>query len=580
MEPLTGDAHRHAEATPGAQETPGAPTGPVNSTTAGGGAPAGGALFDVMAGAADILHRPGPVGPKFDWTVRAVRFGTGARSVAYLAIDERLSVRAVAGSSSREIRALVRGSARPIVDRARETHRSVHAENALGGETEPPFVVVPVPRSPDSLHGLILLILDDPDDPERAARMAGGLALHLGVALDNVATIAQLAELEAAQREVVTQLQEAVRPPRPDVEHAELGVHYEPADPDAPTGGDLYDWHLLPGGDLHLAVVDVAGKGVQATKEALAVTHTIRLLALEECPMEELVARADRIVGDSHPGLTATLVVARYSPASGRLRLAGAGHPPALLVTREGAAKQVDVPGVPIGWPDAGSVRVLEETLGRDQSLVLYTDGLIETSNDVIAGIGRLEEAASEIARYPAHFLARSLVERALVGAARRDDALALVLRHRVADMPHRRVLGPFHYRFSPSTASIPLTRHLFADWLHYQPVDPAHRDDLLFVATELCTNGIRASSGAPQSVELRAWLDGAAIHIQVEDDGAGFVPAPSTDLPATDSESGRGLFLVRALTDRVDVARVDANTVTMCVKDAVIVDDRSESGG
>src|SRR5437763_900812 len=74
------------------------------------------------------------------------------------------------------------------------------------------------------------------------------LAAHLGAAFDHVR---QLDELRAAQREVVHRLQEAVRPPRPDLSGTELGVHYLAADPRSATGGDLYDWQVLPDGGLH-----------------------------------------------------------------------------------------------------------------------------------------------------------------------------------------------------------------------------------------------------------------------------------------------------------------------------------------
>jgi hypothetical protein len=56
-------------------------------------------------------------------------------------------------------------------------------------------------------------------------------------------------EAEAAQRLVVEQLQSAVMPARPAVDGAELGVTHVASDPTSPTGGDLYDCQLPPGGD-------------------------------------------------------------------------------------------------------------------------------------------------------------------------------------------------------------------------------------------------------------------------------------------------------------------------------------------
>lgn len=529
-------------------------------------------LVELFAEAADILHRPGPLDPKFEWTVRASRAATEANLVAYVHLGPTPEVRAAAGGSLAEARTTVQHAAGRLLEEVRESARPlyVRARPLVEGSTS--LVVVPVPSVTGTPHGAIVLVLPPSVPTDSAGWITESIALHVGMALDNTATITRLAELEAARQEVVQRLQDAVRPPMPETTDAELGVHYQPADPGAPIGGDLYDWHVLPDGDIHLAVVDVTGKGVTATKDALAVTHALRLLVLEDCALDQLVTRADRILNDAYTELIATLVVARYSPSSGKLRLVGAGHPPPVLVTPDARVEMLETHGVPIGYPDAHSTDVVERELEHNQALILYTDGVIEATRDVVRGIEDLKTAASEVASYPARYLARSIVERALAGAARRDDSLALVLRHRVLTSPTRPILGPFRYRFSPSTATVPLARHLLADWLDYQPVDPTFRDDLLFVATELCGNAVRAASGAPASVELRAFIDQDAVVIEAEDDGAGYIYSTRSDAPDPGAEAGRGLFLVQALTDELRVERRGDRTVTRCVKRAAII--------
>src|SRR5439155_1702959 len=101
------------------------------------------------------------------------------------------------------------------------------------------------------------------------------------------------------------------------------------------------------------------GSFLAATKDALAVTHALRFLAIDGCPLDRMVVRADELVRVQSPELVATVVVARYSPESGVVRLVGAGHPPALVVSRAGDVREVDAPGVPIGWPGAGSDQVV-----------------------------------------------------------------------------------------------------------------------------------------------------------------------------------------------------------------------------
>jgi serine phosphatase RsbU (regulator of sigma subunit)/anti-sigma regulatory factor (Ser/Thr protein kinase) len=401
------------------------------------------------------------------------------------------------------------------------------------------------------------------------------LAAHLGIALDNSATLARLTEEEARGKEVVHALQEAVRPPAPVVPFTELGVHYVAADPSAPTGGDLYDWITLPDGDLHLVVVDVMGKGVEATKHALSVTHALRLLAVEGCPLEDLVTRADALVTAQNPELVATLLIVRYEPTTGRVRLAGAGHPPALIV-RGGEVLEVPAPGIPIGWPGAASHEIVDRQLGRADTLILYTDGLIEATKDILEGLRTLGAAAAATSSYPARSLARALVERQLADAARHDDSLALVLRRREPAAVPRHSLAPFSHRFSPQAAAVPVARHLLRDWLRLVPVDADALDPLLLAVSELCSNAVRHASGAPGSIHLQAWTEEDAVVVEVHDDGGGrglalLDPVGDVELPDPEAEQGRGLFLVRELSDEVSQRQEEGHTVVRLVKRAVV---------
>jgi serine phosphatase RsbU (regulator of sigma subunit)/anti-sigma regulatory factor (Ser/Thr protein kinase) len=512
----------------------------------------------LLADAARALHgRPDRHG-KLQWATQTLHAFTGATFGAFITVaDSGAFVEVLSGHGPPHLERLVDMAVR------------------LGGAEGGALVTVTVPSADGSRHGVVLLGDVPPTAYDETTRIAVlALAAHLGVALDNLATVTRLTEREALQREMVHGLQEAVRPPVPTVEGVELGVHYLPADPSAPTGGDLYDWVVLPDGDLHLAVVDVAGKGVGATKEALSVTHALRLLAFEGFPLSRMVARAGELVTAQSPDLVATVVVARYRPATGALRVAGGGHPPPLVVSASGRVREITAPGIPIGWPGAGSDKVARVTLGRSDALVLYTDGLIESTKDILQGLDALRSAAAETARYPAAHLARALVDRALRGAERRDDTLALVLRRRAplaSDTLPR--LGPFEHRFSPNPATVPIARHLMGDWLEHVVVDDEERADLLLVASELCSNAVRHSTGAPTSLVLRARADADAVVIEVEDDGSGFdIPlSDDGDLPDASAEQGRGIYLARALTDELDAFRRDGNTVVRAVKRAVL---------
>ena len=360
------------------------------------------------------------------------------------------------------------------------------------------------------------------------------------------AQFSELLEVDAARRVVVERLQETVVPPPIAVPGAEVAAAYEASDPRAPTGGDLYDWQILPNGELHVAVVDVLGHGVAATKDALAVVHTLRVLTASGTGLDDIIARADQLLQAQHPDLVATVIVARYSPDTGRLRVAAGGHPPALVVTPRREVVQVPATGGVIGWPGAGSDNVSETVLEPGDALVLYTDGLVEARKNILDGMEDLVRHAAEVAELPAAPFARELVVRALAGAERRDDTLALVLRRDPVNALERHA----SWEMAPDAAEISQTRRALRDWLAQRGIDSM---DACLAAGELLANAMRS---ARTRVTLRASLADGCITLDISDDGAG---EPDLDgrghvLPHPDTEQGRGLFIVRALSERVDV--------------------------
>jgi serine phosphatase RsbU (regulator of sigma subunit)/anti-sigma regulatory factor (Ser/Thr protein kinase) len=542
----------------------------------------------LLAEAARAVHGGRDLASKLAWVAEAARSLTGASFAAYVAAPtEGGGVQLVVGCPRYVVEEFASAAAALLfanvaagnlgvrVGDIREAPRFRGLRPYAGFDEVVSYLAVPVLASDGNPYGALLLGHPEVDRfDERAQAAVTALTAHLGAALENLRTVNRLAELEATQREVVHQLQEAVRPVIPAVDAAELGVYYLPAEPSAPTGGDLYDWVVLPDGALHLVVVDVVGKGVGATKDAMSVTHALRLLALDGCPMNRLVSRADVLVSAQSPDLAATALIARYYPTDGTVELVGAGHPPALVVSPEGKTRFVTAPGIPIGWPGAGSDEVVSFILDRSEILVLYTDGLVEATKDILDGLDALAAAASDAVGYPAGPLARALVERALSGAMRSDDSLALVLRRRTAAPGPRPTSGPFEYRFSPNAVTVPLARNLFGDWLESLGVEDSDAEDLLLAVSELCTNAVRFGSGAPGSLSVEAWAEDDAVVVEVSDDGTGFEWRPLGDVPDPDADEGRGLFLVSTMVDAVDAERRENRTVVRAVKRAVLPTD------
>jgi serine/threonine-protein kinase RsbW len=101
-------------------------------------------------------------------------------------------------------------------------------------------------------------------------------------------------------------------------------------------------------------------------------------------------------------------------------------------------------------------------------------------------------------------------------------------------------------------STSVPWTRRLLAAILKALPVPADEVQDVALALTEACGNVVRhAGDSDDYRVTTRISADGWC-EIEVIDRGRGFDPAGAGGLPGEDAEEGRGLALIRALTDCV----------------------------
>ena len=94
-------------------------------------------------------------------------------------------------------------------------------------------------------------------------------------------------------------------------------------------------------------------------------------------------------------------------------------------------------------------------------------------------------------------------------------------------------------------------------------------QQELVLAADELCANAIEAAAGG--DVHLEARSDGSAVHLAVSN--AGHAPddlsrvEPIAERGNTMQERGRGLMIVRAVTDSLAIVNVDGHTVARAVR-------------
>ncbi len=194
-------------------------------------------------------------------------------------------------------------------------------------------------------------------------------------------------------------LQQAISPTVPHLDAIELHGIYEPAGDEARVGGDWFDAVALDDGSVGLIVGDVAGHGLPAAALMAQLRHALRAYLVHHMTPAEALSALNRLARHTDGEYHATCLAAIYDPATRRLFGASAGHLP-YVVVRSGTAELADVNvGVPIGVRDTPRYDSFEAVLEAGDTVLLYTDGLIERRTEPIdAGFARLLEIAAQAA--------------------------------------------------------------------------------------------------------------------------------------------------------------------------------------
>jgi serine phosphatase RsbU (regulator of sigma subunit) len=151
--------------------------------------------------------------------------------------------------------------------------------------------------------------------------------------------------------------------------------------PLASAMGSCHDFLHLADGQLGVVIGDVTDKGVPAAL-VMASTRSVLRAAARDCPSPgETLRRAnDLLYPDMPPSMFVTCFYATLDVRTGRLRYANAGHDLPYL-RRDGAARELYATGSPLGLMPDRSYDEGEMALAPGDSLLLYTDGLVEAHN-------------------------------------------------------------------------------------------------------------------------------------------------------------------------------------------------------
>jgi len=180
---------------------------------------------------------------------------------------------------------------------------------------------------------------------------------------------------------------------------------------------------------LQVAVVDVSGKGEQAGARSLLLSGAFGGL-LGALPAERFLPAAnDYLLRQDWSEGFATAVHAVVDLDTGVFELRSAGHPPGVqLHAGSGRWEVHEVEGPVLGLIPAAEFAVARGVLQRGDTLLLFTDGVVETPHrDLARGLDKLLGAGEQLLRTGVGDGARRLLDR----LESRDDDRALLLLHR-----------------------------------------------------------------------------------------------------------------------------------------------------
>jgi serine phosphatase RsbU (regulator of sigma subunit) len=162
----------------------------------------------------------------------------------------------------------------------------------------------------------------------------------------------------------------------PELSGYDIAAYYQPA---REVGGDFYDLFELEDERLGLVVGDVTDKGIPAAL-VMATTRTmLRVSAQRLFPPAEVLKRAnDALVADIPPNMFITCLYAILDTESGRLVYANAGHDLPYLRHHGSEVEELRAIGMPLGLMPGMEYEEKEITLERGESVLFYSDGLVE----------------------------------------------------------------------------------------------------------------------------------------------------------------------------------------------------------
>ncbi len=287
----------------------------------------------------------------------------------------------------------------------------------------------------------VLQVLNKRGGPfnDRDERLLSALGAQAGVAIERQGLLEQFAEKQRIQRDlnIAREIQQGLLPKQPpDLSGFDIAGWNQSADE---TGGDCYDWLILPDGLLAITIGDATGHGIGPALVAAEARALLRATVMQTRDLSRIVPQVnDLLAEDLREGTFVTAFIGLLDPATGVVDYLSAGHGPLLVYgAADDSVSEVPTHGLPLGLiPGVEYDPPTRVPLNGGDMLLLFTDGFFEWSRPDGEQFGT--ERLSDIVRRHRHLPAAEiirLVYAAVVefseGTKQSDDCTAVIVKRR-----------------------------------------------------------------------------------------------------------------------------------------------------
>ncbi len=288
--------------------------------------------------------------------------------------------------------------------------------------------------STEGVIGALNLESDQPDAFSDAdVELLEALAVAAAICIEKAVLHQQVMEkrLMEQQLKIAREVQGSLLPAR-----APAVAGYDIAGLNVPAwdiGGDYFDYFPLEDGGLGLVIADVSGKGVPAALLMATFRAALRSEVRRNLPIPVVIEHVHRTLVESMD--TSRFVTAVYGILDPRLATftyTNCGHNPPLILRANGDREYLRTGRRAVGMLGSQPTPACVVALGPGDTLVLYTDGVVEVADTQQAEFGAagLAQVLSCTAGQPADDIIGALVDATRAHAAREhyDDDFTLVV--------------------------------------------------------------------------------------------------------------------------------------------------------